>query len=131
MTLIDTSVWIDYFRDSPTLEVAWLDARLEADALATLDLVLCECLQGGVRSEDEAELVLSCMGRLPTFETDRSLAIQSATNYRFLRSKGVTIRSTIDCLIATFCIESGLSLLHRDRDFAAFENLLGLECIHP
>lgn len=130
MTLVDTSVWIDYFKDTPTKEVAWLDARLDVEALATLDLVLCECLQG-VRSENEAELVLNYLGRLATFETDRSLAIQSAKNYRYLRSRGITIRSTIDCLIATFCIESGVSLLHRDRDYTAFETLLGLEVIHP
>lgn len=130
MTLVDTSVWIDYFRDNPTPEAAWLDARLGVSALGILDLTLCECLLG-VRTERDAEQMLQSMRRLVPFDTNQSLAIRSARNYRKLRSQGVTIRSTIDCLIATFCIESGYSLLHRDRDFRPFEELLDLKVVHP
>jgi hypothetical protein len=59
------------------------------------------------------------------------LAMQSAENYRSLRRKGVTVRSTVDCLIATFCIEDGHQLLHRDRDFDLFEQHMRLHVLHP
>ncbi len=59
------------------------------------------------------------------------IAVAAAENYRILRTKGITVRKTIDCLIATFCIREGHELLHRDRDFDPFEMHLGLQVIHP
>jgi predicted nucleic acid-binding protein len=59
------------------------------------------------------------------------LALAASDNYRFLRKRGITIRKTIDCLIATFCIREGHALLHRDRDFDPFEEHLGLKVVHP
>ena len=58
------------------------------------------------------------------------IALKSAQNYRFLRQRGITIRKTIHCLIATFCIEANLALLHSDRDFDPFETHLGPAVVH-
>lgn len=91
------------------------------------DLVLCEVLQG-LRSDAEARLV---EGALREFElvslVDRELAIIAAANYRLLRGRGVTVRTTVDLIIGTFCIERGHALLHNDRDFAPMERFLGLQ----
>jgi predicted nucleic acid-binding protein len=93
------------------------------------DLVICEVLRG-VRSEAQARMVEE---RLREFElvtlADPDLAIKAAVNYRFLRGRGITIRSTIDLIIGTFCIERGHALLHSDRDFAPMERFLGLPTV--
>jgi hypothetical protein len=62
---------------------------------------------------------------------NETLAMQAATNYRTLRSRGVTVRKTIDMLIGTFCIAHGHSLLHSGRDYDPMEQHLGLAVIHP
>ncbi len=128
MTLVDTSVWIDYFRGKETSQTNWLDERIETDRLATLDLIICECLQGA-STDREADLLLRELRKLSVFETNLDLAIESAQNFRELRSRGYTVRSTIDSLIATFCIQTGIPLLHRDRDFGPFQVHLGLKVI--
>ncbi len=95
------------------------------------DLILCEVLQG-IRSEREFSQVRRELGKFELFATSgEELAVAAASNYRTLRERGRTVRKTIDCLIATSCILRGHSLLHRDRDFAPFEQLLGLSVIHP
>ncbi len=72
------------------------------------------------------------MARFTVFSTDgKDLAIAAARNYRELRRHGHTVRKTIDCIIATFCIKNGHILLHRDRDYDAFEQRLGLQVVHP
>ena len=96
-----------------------------------MSLVLTEVLQG-VREDNRVDAIFKALSRFAIFETgSRELAIQSALNYRTLRGLGVTIRSTIDCLIATFCIEERHRLLHRDSDFEAFEEHLGLLVVFP
>ncbi len=129
MTLIDTSVWIDYFRGAETSQTDWLDERINTDRLATLDLIISECLQGA-STDREAELLLRELRKLNVFETNLNLAVKSARNFRELRSRGYTVRSTIDSLIATFCIQTGIPLLHRDRDFGPFQAHLGLKVIN-
>ena len=128
MILVDTSVWIDYFRGTETSQTDWLDERIETDRLATLDLIISECLQG-VSTDREAGLLLRELRKLSVFETNLNLAIESAKNFRELRSRGYTVRSTIDSLIATFCIQAGISLLHRDREFGPFQAQLGLKVL--
>jgi len=103
----------------------------ERQRIGLLDLTVCEVLQG-VSTEAVAVRVLRGLRRFEIFDTGGvALAEAAARNYRRLRSRGRTVRKTIDCLIATFCLEHSHTLLHRDRDFDAFEDLLNLQVVHP
>ena len=131
MVIIDTTVWIDYLAATANPETQWLDSQLGQQPLGLTDIILCEILQG-IREDLAFAQVRRNLVKFDVFTSGGTdLAIASAENYRYLRSKGVTIRKTIDCLIATFCIEKGHALLHRDRDFDAFEKHLKLHVIHP
>jgi predicted nucleic acid-binding protein len=131
MVIIDTTVWIDYLRGNANPETMWLDRELSNQPLGITDIILCEVLQG-ILDDRSAARVERDLLRLNVFETGGAeLAIAAAANYRALRRKGHTVRMTIDCLIATFCIRAGHSLLHRDRDFALFERELHLPVLHP
>ncbi|HEY5055731.1 MAG TPA: PIN domain nuclease [Acidobacteriaceae bacterium] len=131
MVVIDSSVWIDYLADRAAPAADWLARNVESDEISLTDLTLCEVLQG-LRDDLAFERVLHRLMLLPIFEIGgTALAIAAAENYRILRAKGITVRKTIDCLIATFCILHGHALLHRDRDFDPFEEHLGLRVVHP
>lgn len=131
MVLIDTSVWIDFLNGVPSPEAVWLDRKLTQQRLGVLDLVLSEVLQG-VSSEAEAAAVLKEFRRLQIFASGGvELAVAAAGNYRLLRRKGRTVRKTIDCLIATFCLMHGHALLHCDRDFDLFADELGMQVVRP
>jgi len=131
VVIVDTTVWIDYLNGTTTPETDWLDREIERQPMGLLDLMLCEVLQG-LSTEDEAARVLRHLRKFEIFETGGiELASASARNYRHLRSRGRTVRKTIDCLIATFCLREGHMLLHRDRDFEPFEEFLGLVVVHP
>jgi len=131
MVIIDTTVWIDYFRGYETPQVSWLDHELNQQRFGLTDLILCEVLQG-IRNEKQ---FLDVQKELLNFEIfpigGVNFAIHSAQNFRLLRSQGFTIRKTIDCLIATFCLENGFALLHNDSDFGPFEQKLGLIVVDP
>jgi predicted nucleic acid-binding protein len=131
MTIVDTTVWIDYFAEVDSLQTNWLDQRLKSPNIGLTDLILCELLQG---ARDE-RLFLEVRRRMERFETfntgGEEMAAASAHNYRVLRARGLTVRKTIDCIIATYCIRHGHTLLHNDRDFDPFEQHLGLRVIHP
>lgn len=126
MILVDSSVWIDYFRGSATPEAEMLDALLGVEPIATGDLILTEVLQGFVSEKDfnQAKKLMTSLVLVPLGGED--IAIQAARNFRLLRSRGVTVRKTIDTVIATRCIESQLPLLYSDRDFDPFVEHLGL-----
>ena len=131
MVIVDTTVWIDYFRAISNPETEWLDVELGRQRLGLTDVILCEVLQG-VRDEHTAVVVERRLLRLQVFRSGGlELASDAARNYRLLRSRGRTVRKTIDCLIATFCIREQHALLHRDRDFDPFEQLLELAVVHP
>lgn len=131
MIIVDTTVWVDYLRGARTPETDWLERQVDKTRLGLTDLTLCEVLQG-VRSEREFDEVLEELLKFELFETGgERLAVAAARNFRTIRKKGLTIRKTIDCLIASFCIMHGHSLLHRDRDFRPFEELLGLSIVRP
>lgn len=131
MVIVDTTVWIDYLNEANTPETEWLDSQLDRQRFGLLDLMLCEILQG-IDSDAQARQVLEQMRRFEILDTGGAdLAIAAAANYRALRATGRTVRKTIDCLIATFCIREGHRLLHRDRDFDPFEKHAGLQVIHP
>ncbi len=131
MVIVDTTVWIDYLGGAINQETEWLDHGLRRERLGLTDLILCEVLQG-IRDEAIFTRVRDDLMKFQVFAPGGSdLAIAAAGNYRTLRQRGFTIRKTIDCWIATFCLLSGHRLLHRDRDFETFENVLGLQVVHP
>jgi predicted nucleic acid-binding protein len=130
MLLVDSTVWIDYFNGRRTLSTDYLDAALATQPILMGDLILAEILQG-FREDSSFELASVMLGHLPQANMlNTALAVQSALNYRRLRRLGVTVRKTIDCLIATFAISAGCELLHDDRDFDPFEEYLGLQVVH-
>lgn len=128
MLVVDSGVWIDFFNGRPSLAGATL-RRLLADGDAEIvvpDLVLYEVLRGFRQERDylQAETLLS--GFTPADTGGTALARQAARHYRSLRAAGITVRSSIDVLLAAFCIQRGFTLLHADRDFDAFEASQGL-----
>jgi predicted nucleic acid-binding protein len=130
MVVVDTTVWIDYLGGVANPQSTWLNRELGNKPLALTDLIFCEVLQG-IRSDAAFLNVRRHLERLTIFPNGGvRLALAAAENYRYLRSQGITVRKTIDSLIATFCLETGHELLHRDRDFDAFETHLGLRVIH-
>lgn len=129
MILVDSSVWIDYFRGIQSPQTDRLHALLGNEPIATGDLVLAEVLQGfgSVQDFNQGKKLLTS---LPIIElAGGDIAIQSANNFRTLRSLGITVRKTIDTLIATSCIEMGMALLYRDKDFDPFVEHLGLQSV--
>ena len=129
MVIVDTTVWVDYFRGVRNPETDWLETELDRQRLGLTDIILCEVLQG-VHDDATAADVERRLRKLEVLETGGvELATEAARNYRALRARGHTVRKTIDCLIATFCIRSGHSLLHCDRDFDPFEMYLELSVV--
>lgn len=126
MILVDSSVWIDYFRGLENAPAEKLDRLLSQEPLAIGDLILAEVLQGF--SEDRAfEYAPKLLTSLTVVELGgEEIAIQAARNFRALRRLGITVRKTIDTIIATNCIANGYTLLHNDRDFDPFVDHLGL-----
>nr|WP_282099921.1 PIN domain nuclease [Thauera aromatica] len=124
--MVDSSVWIDYFRGTVTPQAEKLDSLLGVEPVATGDLILAEVLQG-FSSERDFNQAKKLMTSLVMIDLGgQEIAIQAARNFRSLRALGVTVRKTIDTVIATRCIESGLALLYSDRDFDPFVEHLGL-----
>jgi predicted nucleic acid-binding protein len=131
MIIVDTTVWVDYLRGTPSPHAEWLESNLAVERLGLTDLILCEVLQG-VGTDALFAAVHEELLRFEVHETGTvELAIAAAANYRRLRAAGRTVRRTIDCLIATFCLVEGYSLLHSDRDYDPFEAHLGLKVVHP
>lgn len=129
MILVDSSVWIDYFRGNATVQAEKLDSLLGNEPLAIGDLILTEVLQGfgSDRDFNQAKKLLTSLVVVDLGGQD--IAIQAARNHRALRALGVTVRKTIDTVIATRCIESGYTLLQSDRDFGPFVTHLGLRTV--
>lgn len=126
MIVVDSSVWIDYFRGMTTPQTERLDSLLSTEPIAIGDLILTEVLQG-FSSEKDFNRARRLMASLDVITIGgQEIALQAARNYRVLRAQGVTIRKTIDTLIATRCIEDDLPLLYSDRDFDPFVAHLGL-----
>jgi predicted nucleic acid-binding protein len=129
LILVDSSVWIDYFKGTTTAQAARLDELLGNEPLVIGDLILTEVLQGFHDDRDfhRARRMLTALTVVELGGQD--IATQAARNFRTLRRKGVTVRKTIDTVIATRCIESGYELLHNDRDFDPFAKHLGLRVV--
>jgi predicted nucleic acid-binding protein len=129
--LVDSSVWIDYFRGAATPQTDRLDQLLSSELLLIGDLILTEVLQGFASERDfnQARSLLAALPVVPLVGGE--VALRAARNYRQLRAQGVTVRKTIDTLIATSCIEHGYALLYSDRDFDPFVEHLGLVSALP
>ena len=126
MIVVDTSVWIDYVNGIDSEQTELLHDALEHTRIITGDLIITEFLQG-FRSAKDVVKGRQLMDALEYHDfVGRKLAIKAAEHYRTLRKNGITVRKTIDVLIATFCITHGYALLHNDRDFDAMEEILGL-----
>jgi predicted nucleic acid-binding protein len=126
MIVADTSVWIDYVNGIIAPHTNLLDYELQHNRIVTGDLILVEFLQG-FKTKKDYRRAKEIMDSLEYFDfVGRDNAIKAAQNFRILREKGVTIKKTIDVLIATFCIENGFELIHNDRDFDPMERCLGL-----
>lgn len=129
MILVDSSVWVDYFNGVETLATKKLDSLLGLQPICTGDLILAEVLQG-FRQDQHYKAAKTLLCSLPMYSMlGVDLSLKSAENYRVLRKQGFTIRKTIDTMIATFCIENDFSLLHSDKDFQPFQQLLGLQVV--
>jgi predicted nucleic acid-binding protein len=131
LIFVDSSVWIDFFNGRPTIQVDQLDGLLGREPLVVGDIVLAEVLQGFRRDRDfriARELLTALRVRRVL---NRQIALKSVDNFRSLRKRGVTVRKTIDSIIATFCITNRFWLLHSDRDFDPFEEYLGLRVVRP
>ena len=129
MVMVDTSAWVEYFRGGVPDVAKRVDLCLDQDRVGIGDLVYCEVMQG-IRSPRERSEVSGLLLSLPQFSmVGFNMAEKSASNYRLLRSRGVTIRKTIDVLIGTFCAEHGLRLIHNDSDFDLMATHIGLDTI--
>ena len=129
MILVDSSVWIDYFRGTVTPQTERLDELLGSEPVAVGDLILAEVLQGFSSDRDfnKARKLLTSLDMVEIGGVD--VAIEAARNFRKLRELGITVRKTIDTLIATRCIEDDLELLFSDRDFDPFVEHLGMRSV--
>lgn len=129
MILVDSSVWVDYFKGALTPQTDKLDSLLGVEPLAVGDLILTEVLQGfdNDRDFEAARRLLTSLTVVEIGGLD--VAIAAAENFRVLRKLGVTVRKTIDTVIATRCIRDGFDLLHSDRDFEPFTKYLGLRVV--
>lgn len=129
MIIVDSTVWVDFVNGKNNEETRLLEARIGREDIGLTDLILCEVLQG-LRDDKAFEEVKTQLLEFSIFPTGGvEMAIETATNYQTLRAKGFTVRKTIDCWIATFCLREGHELLHRDRDFDPFETQLGLRVV--
>lgn len=126
MILVDSSVWIGYFNGTTSPETDRLDSLLGLEPVGLGDLILTEVLQG-FRQDKDYRTAKGLLTSLTVYELlGKDLAVKSAENYRALRKRGITVRKTTDVVIATFCIENTMPLLHADRDFLPFVEHLGL-----
>jgi len=127
--LVDSSVWIDYFRGTSTLQTDTLDTLLASEPVMVGDLILTEVLQGFASGRDFAVAKKLLTSLEVVNLAGRDVAIQAARNFQVLRALGITVRKTIDTVIATRCIASNFMLLYSDKDFDPFVQHLGLRSV--
>jgi len=129
MVLVDTSIWIDFFANKQTPHVSVLELLLaEGEDVCTCGIVLTEVLQG-VRDDRIYKKIKSYFSNLIYLPMNQSSFVKSADMYRSLRRNGITIRKSLDCMIAAVAIIHGVQLLHNDRDFDPIEKQCGLKVV--
>jgi predicted nucleic acid-binding protein len=121
MILVDTSVWIDFLEGGNH----WTKERLKnkisnRETIVYLDLILLEIIQG-VRERKDRERIEERFNTMVCLNLKRSSVMLAAEIFQELQRKGIRIRSVIDCLIAATAIETGATILHKDRDFDRIE----------
>lgn len=129
MVLVDTTVWIDFFRGKATPEVGELERLLdEGETVCTCGVILTEVLQG-IREDADYRRTLARFDAFLLLPMNRRIFLKAAEMYRSLRQRGVTIRKSVDCMIAAVSIEHRVALLHNDRDFDPMETHCGLKVV--
>jgi predicted nucleic acid-binding protein len=129
LIIVDSSIWIDYFNGKINSETNLFDSILSKEIILVPDIILCEVLQG-FNKDVEYYTAKNLMLKFPFVNIlNKYIAIKSVENYRYLRAIGFTIRKTIDCIIATFCIENNIKLLFTDKDFIPFVKFLNLQTV--
>ncbi len=129
MMLVDTSVWIDFFAARNTAQVALLESTIDQRVdLCLCGVILTEVLQG-IRDDKQYMQTESVLSNLIYLPMDQSTFLLAANIYRTLRSRGITIRNSVDCMIAAVCIEHKADLLHNDRDFDYIADVFGLQVV--
>lgn len=127
MIVADTSAWIDYFNGVLAPHTDRLDSDLETDIIIIGDLIIAELLQG-FKTDKEYNTAKKIIEKFEYRDfVGKEIAMKTANNYRYLRKNGITVRKTIDVIIATFCIENEYQLIHNDKDFDPLEEHLGLK----
>ncbi|MBX3043917.1 MAG: PIN domain nuclease [Candidatus Kapabacteria bacterium] len=129
MIMVDSSVWINFFRGVSNETTDKLFNLLRSELVCVADLIVLEVLQGVSSDKEFNEIEFLFRNMLSLNILNMETAIQSAQNFRFLRKRGITIRKLNDCLIATYCIENNLTLLQDDKDFLPFRDFLGLRLL--
>ena len=126
--VVDSSAWIAAYRSPDSAVKRAVAEAISKHTICVPDLVLLEVLRG-INAENVAKSVAAEFANFNCISMGgRKTALLAAANYRFLRGKGITVRGTIDCFIATWCIKNTVPLLHADRNFEGFEQHLGLKC---
>jgi predicted nucleic acid-binding protein len=131
LIVVDSSVWIDALNGVNTSQTNMLNNILGKEAVMITDHILLEVLRG-FRNEKDYNAAKYYLEKIPCYNTlDKELAVKCVDNYRYLRKIGITVKSTVDLIIASFCIENNLTLLHNDHDYDLIEEHLGLKVLHP
>jgi predicted nucleic acid-binding protein len=131
MLIVDSTVWIDYFNGLENPQTDYLDKMVDRTPILVGDLILVEILQGFRHNSDFEEACRALSKYIQLAMVNPELALQTARNYRLLRRKGITVRKTIDSLIATYCIENEHALIHNDNAFDGYEKHLRLRVVRP
>ncbi len=129
MIVVDSSVWIDYFNGTINKQTNWLDNALGSEFIIIGDIILAEVLQGFQSDNDYRTAKKLLLDFQYMDMVGQDIAVKSASNYRALRQKGITVRKTIDVMIGTFCIHHKFYLLHNDKDFDPIAKHLKLKTI--
>lgn len=130
--LVDTSVWIDFFNGINSPGAGTLHKMIEAeDPVCIADVILAETLQG-FKNNEEFESAKTHLLHFPIYSLQSPEGyVRAAQLYRACRKEGITIRKTIDCLIAQTALDHSLFLLHQDSDFDRIATACGLRIFRP
>ena len=121
MLLVDTTVWIDFFAGREVSHVVYLEKQLlHGENICICGVILAEVLQG-IRDDKSHSKTRRYFGALAYLPMDRHVYLRAADIYRGLRKKGITIRNSVDCMIAAVAIEHDVPLLHNDKDYSSIE----------